>query len=84
MPNTADGTKSAHGNADFPIHYQRGELRIYTNPAGEVFIENTKAGVTMRLNVHHDGLQFTAFGHHVDPTRVANAIGWRIHNRTPR
>ncbi|MDP3992825.1 MAG: hypothetical protein Q8Q05_01260 [bacterium] len=61
--------------------YEDGKLRIYKNPASEIFIEDKRTGVTMRLKSypHLDGgLQFTTEGR-VDPISVVpNVIGWRV------
>jgi hypothetical protein len=64
------------------VHYESegGCLRVYSNPSGELFVENTKAGVTMRIAAVPTGLQFTTEGR-VEPIRVTNTIGWHIGRR---
>lgn len=72
-----------HGSEDFPILYERDGVRIYKNPSDEIFIKDTESGVTMRFSRSHypgGGLSFTTDGF-VDPIRVTNMIGWRVHNR---
>jgi len=76
--------KDVFGGRDeqFPIHYEDGEIRIYTNPSNEVFIEDKKSGVQMRLNSHYTGkggLQFTTNAL-VEPFH-AHMLGWKL---TPR
>jgi len=79
MPQTA--TKCKHGNNQFPIHYEGGSLLVYTNPSGELFVEDIRTGVKMRISPSYPGrLQFTTDGR-VEPIQVTNMIGWRI---TPR
>ena len=74
-------TKDKFGGDQFPIHYERGHLRVYTNPSGELFVEDTRSGVSMRINPSHpSGLQFTTDGR-VEPIRVTNTIGWRVERR---
>ncbi len=70
-----------HGNKQFPIHYEGRYMRVYTNPSGELFVEDTRCGVWMRINLSHpDGLEFTTDGR-VEPIRVTNMIGWRLSPR---
>jgi hypothetical protein len=65
----------------FPVHYEDRNLKVYTNPSGEIFVEDTRTGVTMRINPSHPGgLEFTTDGR-VEPIRIAGAIGWRIEPR---
>jgi len=69
------------GNEQFPIHYEGRYLRVYTNPSGELFVEDTRSGVSMRINpAHPGGLEFTTDGR-VGPIRVTNMIGWRVEPR---
>ena len=78
MAQTATAARFKHGSEQFPIHYERGYLRVYTNPSGELFVEDTRSGVSMRINPSHpDGLEFTTDGR-VEPIRVTNMIGWRV------
>lgn len=67
------------GDKRFPILYERGYLQVYTNPAGELFLEHTKKlGVSMRIDpANHDGIEFTTDAR-VEPIRVSNMIGWRV------
>lgn len=74
-------TKDRFGSDQFPIHYERGYLRVYTNPSGELFVEDTRSGVSMRINPSHPGgLEFTTDGR-VEPIRVTNMIGWCVKRR---
>ena len=74
-------TGHKHGNESFPIHYEGQSLRAYTNPSGELFVEDTRSGATIRINSYHlGGLQFTTDGR-VEPIRITNMIGWSV---TPR
>ncbi|HXF44292.1 MAG TPA: hypothetical protein VNK70_02395 [Candidatus Paceibacterota bacterium] len=74
-------TKNKFGSNQFPIHYEGGYLRVYTNPSGELFVEDTRSGVSMRINPSHPGgLQFTTDGR-VEPIRVTNTIGWCVERR---
>lgn len=80
MAQTATAARFKHGSK-FPIYYERGYLRVYANPSGELFVEDTRSGVSMRINPSHSGgLQFTTDGR-VEPIRVANTIGWRVEPR---
>jgi len=73
--------KFKHDNEQFPIHYKRGCLQVFTNPSGDLFVEDTRSGVFMRISPSHpDGLEFTTDGR-VDPIRVSNMIGWRVQRR---
>ena len=71
--------KRKFGSESFPIHYERGYLRVYTNPSGELFVEDTRSGVSMRINPSHPdgGLEFTTDGR-VEPIQVNGMIGWRV------
>ncbi len=70
--------KYRFGGDQFPIHYERGNLRVYTNPSGELFVEDIRSGVNMRINPSHlNGLTFTTSGR-VEPIQVNNMIGWRV------
>lgn len=65
----------------FPVHYEGRGMRIYTNPCGEIFVENIASGLTMRFNSGpNGGLVFTTEGL-VEPIQVSNMIGWRISPR---
>lgn len=69
----------------FPVHYEKGGIRVYTNPCGELFVEQVVPngeGVNMRFDPHTGGgLRFTAFGFHVEPEAVSNSVGWRVSKR---
>ena len=74
-------TKDKFGGDQFPIHYEGRYMRVYTNPSGELFVEDTRSGVSMRINPSHlGGLEFTTDGR-VEPIRVTNMIGWRVERR---
>ena len=78
---TAAKTKNRFGGDQFPIHYEGRGLRVYTNPSGEVFVENPQSGISMRISSPRPGeLQFTTEGR-VEPTLVTNMIGWRVSPR---
>lgn len=75
--------KFVYGNEGFPVLYDNGQIRVYKNPTDEVFVEDLKSGMTMRINSYHHiagGLQFTTEGR-VEPVRVSNTIGWSIRPR---
>ena len=59
------------------VHYTGRDIKVFTNSSGEVFVENTKTGVNMRINTTKKGLQFTTT-HMVQPVQVSNMIGWQI------
>lgn len=64
-----------------PILFEDGRVRVYNSPSGEIFVEDTRSGVSMRIKPSHlGGLQFTTDGR-VEPIRVTNTIGWRISPR---
>jgi hypothetical protein len=63
--------------SQFLVHYIRRDIKVFTNSSGEVFVENTKTGVRMRINITREGLQFTTDSI-VQPARVSNMIGWNI------
>lgn len=69
-------------NQQFPIHWEGNDLRVFTNPCGELFVEDVRSGVTMRINSFHpgNGIEFTTSGR-VEPVRVSNMIGWSIRPR---
>jgi hypothetical protein len=53
-------------------------IRIYTNPAGEVFIESIQSGLTMRLDPFSQGeLNITSDGR-VEAVVVSGRVGYRI------
>ena len=62
------------------IHYWRDNLRVYTNPAGDVFVEDLRSGATLQVETvpgGHGGLHLrtdcqieaTRLGHLVRPAR---------------
>jgi len=63
----------------FPIHYEKHHLQVFTNPSGELFVEDTRSGAQMRMRATDDGeIEFTSKGP-VEPTIVnGHAIGWRV------
>jgi hypothetical protein len=66
----------------FPVHYTGRDLKIFTNSSGEVFVENTKSGVHMRINATGGGLQFTTNIFTItQPIIVNNMIGWVVEGR---
>jgi hypothetical protein len=69
-------------NHQFPIHYEGRGLRVFTNPTGELFVEDIASKVTLRMNSTHrpEGLQFTTDAY-LDPIHVTNMIGWRASYR---
>ncbi len=69
-----------HNSESFPIHYENGEIRIYTNQCGEIFIEDIATGVTMRMNRSHypgGGIEFTTSGR-VEPIARSGMVHWRV------
>lgn len=78
MAQTATAARFKHGSEQFPIHYEGRYMRVYTNPSGELFVEDARSGVSMRINPSHPGgLEFTTDGR-VEPIRVTNMIGWHV------
>ena len=76
-------TKYAGGNENFPILFEDDHMRVYKNPANEIFVEDIQSGATMRISSYpllDGGLRFTTKGR-VEPIPVANMIGWRISPR---
>ena len=81
MAQTATAARHKFGSEQFPIHYEGRYMRVYTNPSGELFVEDTRSGVSMRINPSHPGgLEFTTIGR-VEPFRISNTIGWRVEPR---
>ena len=81
MAQTATAARDEFGSDQFPIHYEGGYLRVYTNPGGELFVRDTRSGVSMRINpARFGGLEFTTDGR-IEPIRVTNTIGWRVEPR---
>ncbi|MDF1497316.1 MAG: hypothetical protein P1P90_04610 [Patescibacteria group bacterium] len=69
--------------AQFPVHYEDRNLKVYTNPSGEVFIEDVQTGVSLRICANRaDGLHFTTCGR-LEPILVTNMIGYRVEPRKP-
>ena len=65
----------------FPVYYQKDNIRIFTNPSNEIFVEDICTGVKLRINtLDYGGLVFTTEDR-VEPIRITNMIGWSI---TPR
>lgn len=80
MAQQASDARFRYGSENFPIHFDDGCLRVFTNPSNEVFVEDIKTGVKIRISSYYyagGGLEFTTSGR-VEPTRVTNMIGWRI------
>lgn len=77
----ANKAKCEFEDESFPLWYDRGNLRVYTNPSGELFVKDTRTGTTMRINPGRPGgLEFTTDAR-VEPVNINNMIGWRV---TPR
>ncbi len=73
--------KKTPDNKDFPTLYEDGQLRVFKNPSGEVFVRDVRSGTTMCIHSHpypDGGLVFTAEGSLVEPIKVTNTIGWLI------
>ncbi|QQG46457.1 MAG: hypothetical protein HYY55_01265 [Candidatus Niyogibacteria bacterium] len=82
MPETATEKpkEDRFGGDQFPIHYEGGNLRVFTNPAGELFVVDILSGATIRISSYRHpkgGLEFTTDAL-VEPIRVTNMIGWRV------
>ncbi len=70
--------KLRNGIEQFPIHYERDYLRVYTNPSDELFVEDTRLGVLMRFDSSRPGaLRFTTDAR-VESIRVTHIIGWCV------
>ncbi len=76
-------TRRGNASVDetFPEHFNNGKLRVFTNPCGEVFVQNTESRVTMRINAVRHDIEFTTEGCFVEPVRVTNTIGHRVSRR---
>lgn len=72
------------GNENFPIVYEDERVQIFLNSSREIFIERKDKSkgqkVEMRINAVTDGLEFTTDSR-VDPVRVSNTIGWKLHKK---
>jgi hypothetical protein len=69
------------GNPQLKIHYEDSYLRVFTNSSGDLFVEDTRSHVAMRINRPNlGGLEFTTSGR-VEPILVNNMIAWRIKSR---
>jgi len=65
----------------FPVHFEHSNLRVYSNPSGEVFVEDKRTGVYLRVQSEREGgLTFTTSGR-MEPVPVNNMIGWRVEPR---
>jgi len=82
MAQTATATRFKHGSESFPILFEDGRVRVYKNPTNEIFVENIRSGVTMRIDssLYDDGIRFTADGR-VEPIQINGMIGWRVSPR---
>lgn len=66
------------GDSPFPVHFKEGNLKVFSNGSGEVFVENTNTGVYMRINDNKKGLEFTAQQDLVTPFSINGLIGWCV------
>ena len=68
--------KDKFGGNQFPIHYEGHDVRVYTNPTGEIFVEDTRTGISMRINPSHSGgLRFSTSGR-VEPIAITGE--WHV------
>jgi hypothetical protein len=66
----------------FPVHYTGRDIKVFTNSSGEVFVENTKTGVHMRINATREGLRFTTNNFTItQPIIVNNMIVWSLEGK---
>lgn len=66
---------------EYPTHYEGLGMRVFTNPCGEVFVENIDSGISIRIRPFlPNGLQFTT-DERVSPTQADGSGSWHI---TPR
>lgn len=74
------GTGHRFGNENFPIIHDNGRLQVYTNHAGEIFVEDKGSGAIMRINPYGNGqgIRFSAAGGRVEPIVVNGMIQWRV------
>lgn len=73
-------TKFKHGDEQLPIHHEGRYIRVYTNPSGEIFVEDIRSGAKMRISPYFyigGGLEFTTDAR-VEPILVNGMIGWRV------
>ena len=87
MPRQKD--RYSNRNGQFPIHYENGSIRVFTNPSGELFVEQVVSirgvgkalGAVIRFSSDtRDGLHFTT-SERVEPEIVGNTISWHISHR---
>lgn len=73
------GTRFRHG---LPILFEDSRVRVYKNPTNDIFVEDIRSCVTMRIRSHQylgGGLTFTTnTGARVEPVLTNNMIGWRV------
>lgn len=74
--------KYAHGSEHLPIIYEDVCLLVYKNPSGDIFLEDLRSGVTMRVMScpFSVGLQFTTQGI-VEPIPSDDTIAWTVRPR---
>lgn len=60
-----------YDNNDLPILFEDGDIQVYKNPSGEIFIENKNGHVGLRIFHTVNTLQATAFGPHANHVRLA-------------
>lgn len=73
------------GKDQFPIHYEKDGIRVFTNPAGELFVEQVLPdgnGAQLQFGAHTDqeGLRFTT-SDQIDPEVVNHMVSWHIFKR---
>ena len=60
---------------------QVGNMRVYTNGSGELFVENVTSGVYLRISEGNNSksLKFTTSMGILAPTRIGGSIGHEVY-----
>jgi hypothetical protein len=68
--------------SQFSVHYAGRDIKVFTNSSGEVFVENARTGVHMRINATREGLRFTTNNFTItQPIVVNNMIVWSVEGK---
>jgi hypothetical protein len=67
-----------HGYKEFPILYEDMEIRVFKNPSNEIFVENRRSGLQMRIKAESSGEFIFITNGVLDPIQINNTIGWRV------
>ena len=71
-------------DGEFPVLFEDQFVRIYKNSSNDIFIENIRSRMKMRIEVssliNGGGFRFTTDGR-VEPVQIGSVIGWNISRR---